>query len=270
MLQDNEGDMYDAIYREYHYIQGRWLSPDPMGGDITNPQSLNRYAYVMNNPTGRTDPLGLCVSGGTGPCGWVYYPSGAGCEVDPWACGGGGGGGGAIWGNDIFDAVSGAPGTYLTLDMYGNVGFGFSVDLWQQTENYIDTTRQNNQALAFLVPTSGYVVVERNLGTGVETSGLIPDMEAMAQERLQLANMVGAGGYYLDYLAKYGFSPENPIGQNYVFWQTMLNVENSWEGLGYSQDPTVQYGGYLNAYSAQYQNFLVYQANFLNFIPRGW
>ena len=29
------------------------------GGDITNPQSLNRYAYVLNNPTNLIDPLGL-------------------------------------------------------------------------------------------------------------------------------------------------------------------------------------------------------------------
>ena len=35
------------------------MSPDPLGGDITNPQSLNRYAYVLNNPTTLTDPLGL-------------------------------------------------------------------------------------------------------------------------------------------------------------------------------------------------------------------
>src|SRR2546422_11417504 len=39
--------------------QGRWLSPDPLAGDIANPQSLNRYAYVVNNPTNFTDPLGL-------------------------------------------------------------------------------------------------------------------------------------------------------------------------------------------------------------------
>ncbi len=38
---------------------GRWHSPDPLGGSITNPQSLNRYAYVLNNPTSLTDPMGL-------------------------------------------------------------------------------------------------------------------------------------------------------------------------------------------------------------------
>jgi hypothetical protein len=39
--------------------EGHWLSPDPLAGDISNPQSLNRYAYVLNNPTTLTDPLGL-------------------------------------------------------------------------------------------------------------------------------------------------------------------------------------------------------------------
>jgi len=38
---------------------GRWMSPDPLAGDITNPQSLNRYAYALNNPCTLTDPLGL-------------------------------------------------------------------------------------------------------------------------------------------------------------------------------------------------------------------
>jgi RHS repeat-associated protein len=51
--------LYDFMAREYNPSWGRWLSPDPMGGDITNPQSLNRYAYVDNNPASLTDPMGL-------------------------------------------------------------------------------------------------------------------------------------------------------------------------------------------------------------------
>jgi len=38
---------------------GRWLRPDPTGGDVADPQSLNRYAYALNNSASLTDPLGL-------------------------------------------------------------------------------------------------------------------------------------------------------------------------------------------------------------------
>lgn len=44
------------------------MSPDPLTGSISNPQSLNRYAYVMNNPTTLTDPSGLCGNAGQQPC----------------------------------------------------------------------------------------------------------------------------------------------------------------------------------------------------------
>jgi RHS repeat-associated protein len=61
-------DTYPTPNRIYSGNYGRWLSPDPLGGDVSNPQSLNRYAYVMNNPTSFVDPLGLfrCWNSGTG------------------------------------------------------------------------------------------------------------------------------------------------------------------------------------------------------------
>ena len=40
---------------------GRFMSPDPgnAGADLTNPQSLNGYGYVLGNPLGLVDPSGL-------------------------------------------------------------------------------------------------------------------------------------------------------------------------------------------------------------------
>jgi hypothetical protein len=38
--------------------QGRFTSPDTVLGSIANPQSLNRYAYVGNNPLNFSDPTG--------------------------------------------------------------------------------------------------------------------------------------------------------------------------------------------------------------------
>jgi RHS repeat-associated protein len=48
--------------RDYPANLGRWMVPDPAGlaaADLGNPQSLNQYAYVRNNPTSFVDPSGL-------------------------------------------------------------------------------------------------------------------------------------------------------------------------------------------------------------------
>ncbi len=57
--QDVAVDMFDFPFRTYHPTQGRWISPDPKSGNVLNPQSWNRYAYVLNKPTTLIDPLGL-------------------------------------------------------------------------------------------------------------------------------------------------------------------------------------------------------------------
>ncbi|HKV79530.1 MAG TPA: RHS repeat-associated core domain-containing protein [Candidatus Sulfotelmatobacter sp.] len=59
--EDTTINLYDAQFREYG-IQGRWPSPDPAGMagvKPANPQTWNRYAYVVNNPTDLNDPTGL-------------------------------------------------------------------------------------------------------------------------------------------------------------------------------------------------------------------
>lgn len=62
MLDTDSSTNDHTQFREYSNLQGRWLSPDPYSGsyDFNNPQSFNRYTYVLNNPLGTTDSSGLC------------------------------------------------------------------------------------------------------------------------------------------------------------------------------------------------------------------
>lgn len=92
--QDTSTNLYDAQFREYE-IYGRWPSPDPAGTaavNPANPQSWNRYAYVLNNPTNLIDPSGLqagpnsgmnCHDASRPPC--STQPAGNGgptCTID--------------------------------------------------------------------------------------------------------------------------------------------------------------------------------------------
>jgi RHS repeat-associated protein len=80
--QDTVTGTYDTPNRELNPSQGRWLSPDPAefsASNMNNPQSLNLYAYVGNNPVSRTDPSGLC--------------DGSSCSADGSQGGSSGGGG---------------------------------------------------------------------------------------------------------------------------------------------------------------------------------
>ena len=57
---DYESGLDHAKYREYSSAGGQWMSPDLYQGsyDFTDPQSMNRYSYVENNPLSLVDPLG--------------------------------------------------------------------------------------------------------------------------------------------------------------------------------------------------------------------
>jgi RHS repeat-associated protein len=85
----NGGD--EAMFRRYESKWQRFAQPDPYDGsyDPSNPQSLNRYAYVQNDPVNLVDPSGLL------PCydAWCGSSGGSG-----W---GGGYSGGNGWGSDL-------------------------------------------------------------------------------------------------------------------------------------------------------------------------
>jgi RHS repeat-associated protein len=87
---DSETNTDHAQFRQYNNTQGRWMRPDPYSGsyDFSNTQSMNRYAYVLNNPLSLVDPFGMaeCQPGveSTGECDITVNE---GCNDDPMACG---------------------------------------------------------------------------------------------------------------------------------------------------------------------------------------
>ncbi len=109
------GQRYIAELGIYHFNArfyspklGRFLSADTLMSGFANPQSLNRFSYVANNPLRYTDPTGHMMCDFCGGEGGSYTPSPAPddyCDTHPWACGSGGGdsGGGGDDGSEGSD-----------------------------------------------------------------------------------------------------------------------------------------------------------------------
>jgi RHS repeat-associated protein len=90
--RDTESGNDYAVRRYYINRLGRFNSTDPLAGDIGDPQTLNRYAYVRNNPLTLTDPSGMdpcddfgCDGGGF-PCDPDFGCDGAGPPVECREC----------------------------------------------------------------------------------------------------------------------------------------------------------------------------------------
>ncbi|MDH3494044.1 MAG: hypothetical protein OEM82_10870 [Acidobacteriota bacterium] len=71
-LKDEETGLDFAEARMYENRHGRFTAVDPLlaSGNSTNPQTFNRFIYVMNSPVGITDPTGECPRGG---CDAVHF-----------------------------------------------------------------------------------------------------------------------------------------------------------------------------------------------------
>ncbi len=210
--RDSESSNDHAMMRSSVNRLARFSSPDPLSGTRRSPQSLNRNAYALDDPINLIDPRGMTPR--MYVCGGPWDPIQiSGCS--PWGSGGGGGGGALIMGNDIFDAISGEPGTYLRLDMYGNLNFGFSIDLWAKTWNHIDEERsqlasmkevavQDHDQLALeqlakaSIPDHGWMVTVQDFGVFELTGGIIPELEAINSYRLWLAIVAQSASTSLD------------------------------------------------------------------------
>jgi RHS repeat-associated protein len=91
--RDSESSNDYAQARFYRWLLGSFLSLDPLSGSTSDPQSLNRYTYVENNPIGAVDPSGAMedeVDDGGGGGGGGDWGGGWGGGSDGWGLGGGG------------------------------------------------------------------------------------------------------------------------------------------------------------------------------------
>lgn len=87
--RDSESNLDNFGARYNSSTLGRFMSPDPSGialANPTDPQELNLYSYVRNNPLTLIDPTGLCgVEGDEGsPCGGAGdgFRGGKTCSID--------------------------------------------------------------------------------------------------------------------------------------------------------------------------------------------
>ena len=63
---DEDAGLFYFNARWYDADVGRFISEDPLWGNILDPQSLNRFAYGRNNPYRFTDPTGKHLGGYNG------------------------------------------------------------------------------------------------------------------------------------------------------------------------------------------------------------
>jgi RHS repeat-associated protein len=76
--RDAESGNDYATFRYNINRLGRFASPDLLAGSAANPQSLNRYAYVRDDPVNLVDPLGLRDCPNPTPGGCAIVSNGAG------------------------------------------------------------------------------------------------------------------------------------------------------------------------------------------------
>ncbi|HXM23925.1 MAG TPA: RHS repeat-associated core domain-containing protein, partial [Terriglobales bacterium] len=230
---ENNGEHFGA--REYQNTHGSWLSPDPAGMaavDPSNPQTWNRYAYVMNNPLSYIDPWGLYCTvpdgsgpgseAGSAPCkggsGTYMWGAGAGPGTDGGSSGGFNGSGsvgtesiGLSWGDtgatfqSWSDPLAGTAGFYGGLSNTTSSGGGSWWGANNGTNNSILTPRQQ-KALHCI----GQAAAAKGVSIALDVAGSIPGFGNLFSGTVEGIQALNAGYYGTVALANAGNTLLNP------------------------------------------------------------
>ncbi len=193
--------LFYEFSRWYDPSTGRFISPDPLPGHAPNPQSQNQYSYVLNQPTGLTDPSGAAVYQFCGEgerCGGLpsAYENLYRLEGDPPLT------------NDL-------PANTLPLnEMEGNAGRGTDLvdtaKLWQGVEPKVTRTaggarpvelgkQASGAGIGYLTNLEGVeldeISAEETFGSPVTGSNLRPDLNV--RENGQIREFVETKGGYV-------------------------------------------------------------------------
>ncbi len=177
--EDSYINLYLMGSRWYDSYLNRWIQPDSIVPDPTNPQALNRYSYCLNNPLRFTDPDGRIpvplITGGVGALVAGGVDLGKQLIVDHkhirdvnWAEAGGAAAGGFVAGATLGLAPAGASVVGLTL--LGGVSSGAGGQVQAVTQAGLERLMGRTQAsvladaknLGFLDPKS--IVIDTGAG----------------------------------------------------------------------------------------------------------
>jgi len=214
----SEGGLTHFFFREYTTNLGRFMSPAFLPGGVASPQSLNRYTSTLDTPVRAGGFSAASPQPPNHPGSLSNAPSNAVDPIDPEdarremreerrsahinridarnLAGAGGPPGGCsrlapvcygrtIFGNTIFDAVAGTPGTFLVINAFGQLSFGFDYGLYSATMAFIDNSIATRPPdVSFMPPGGTFQVTVSGITGGVR--GLIPDMIAAQIEQARL------------------------------------------------------------------------------------
>lgn len=186
---DAESSSEHATFRQYSSTQGRWMSPDPYNGsyDPTNPQSFNRYSYVLNNPFFYTDPAGL---------------EDVSCEDEDGSCESGSGGGGDFWNvtGGIYSSgvgeASGSDGGIASAGTVTPCGMVFCLTVTSQLQNNTGDSISSWFLQTLLSSFYGNASIQYVAGPGSLAPNLVPQNPCQYAGRALPPSAYGMAGQY--------------------------------------------------------------------------